>query len=94
MNEVWNIAADFSAIVHRQARIQELSAEISKTRCGDCDKWMKNTCPREQPRGLSGFKNGPSCNALPCSLFDESQSSVILRQKRLNERLELMERAK
>lgn len=37
--------------------------------CGDCSKWNTGRCPKETPRGMTGFRDGPVSSAFPCKEF-------------------------
>jgi hypothetical protein len=89
VNEVEAVFAwgrSMSDAIHLDAKMRELSAQIRKVRCGDCDLWMKSSmCPAERYIGNTGRRTGPSCEGMTCKEFVESNSSAGLRQKRREE---------
>ena len=66
--EVWGWAHALSAEVQLRHALREATEKLNKlgTRCGDCAKWMCNTCPREKS-SMSGYKQGPSADAARCA---------------------------
>ncbi len=43
-------------------------------RCGDCQRWMCCTCPREA--NVKGYSRGPNCGGIACSEFLRKVTSV------------------
>ena len=80
--EIWDWAAKLSEHTHRQDKIRQLKAEITKPlRCGDCYWWMKSRdCPREV--NVGGRNRGPSMNDRPCGKMQETSQSIALRESR------------
>ena len=66
--EVWDWAHALSAEVQRRQALREGTDKLNRlgTRCGDCAKWMCNTCPREKST-IRGYKSGPSADAPRCA---------------------------
>lgn len=84
---IFAAAGRFSERVHKIARGREIQAELlSGNRCGACNFWMTNSCPREVDDN-SGIKKGPSCKALACSKYSE-KSWDTERKQRLRDELE------
>lgn len=77
MSDPWAIAADFSAEVHRKAKIRDLREviRVARSTCGSCTKWMKSrACPRE--KNVGGMSRGPSCADPVCSQFEMSAAAA------------------
>jgi len=76
----------------RMSRVTQLFEDIQylhrwvKKRCGNCDKWMCNTCPRE--KNVNGRKKGPSMNTFGCDLFSIKLYQIKYYNKECNELLE------
>jgi hypothetical protein len=87
--EIWAWAADLSAWRQRQDRMRELTRQIAKVRCGDCQHWMKSRiCPREH--NVNGRNKGPSCEGVICDKFVEEPHYATLRAERRAELNELI----
>jgi hypothetical protein len=70
-DQVFGWADRMSDYTQRLHRARELSAAIrdGENRCGSCQKWLIDDCPRER-RGPNGQKlGGPSCQAIKCDQF-------------------------
>lgn len=88
---IFDAAEKFSDFVHRQAAIAQLQREIFRRECGDCEAWMTRGCPREGHNNRTGMSNGPSCGALPCSSYAETDASTKLRAKKTQQLIQLQE---
>lgn len=94
-SELWDWAGKVGGFIQREARIQELRAEIRKcgTVCGDCEKWMKSSeCPMERPGEgrRAGYSVGPSMSGMICGVFVET-ASTTKRRAELQSELRLLE---
>ena len=70
-NQVFGWADRMSDYTQRLHRARELSTAIfdAENRCGSCQNWMIDACPRER-RGPNGQKlGGPSSQTIKCSQF-------------------------
>lgn len=85
-SELWKWAGDVGGFIQREARREELTADIRKcgTVCGDCDKWMKSSqCPMERPGEgkRAGYSVGPSMGHPICGHFVENASATQRRDQ-------------
>jgi len=85
--ELWDWAARLSNVVQLKQEQRDLTAKIKSltTTCGNCEFWMKASCPRET-RLPNGRKSGPSMSDRVCAKFvikAHSQELVEQLQARL-----------
>ena len=85
--EVWDWAEQMAAFVSLKEKRREIKERIGsiESKCGSCTHWMTTDCPREKPRGLTGFNTGPSMNSSSCQKFHMQDSTKDLLQKLKNE---------
>lgn len=74
--ELWNWAAQFSAAINKQDAINKLERQIASvgTKCGDCSRWMRRDCPKEQ--NVNGRNKGPSMSSTICDAFMEAANAT------------------
>lgn len=73
INDIWNIVADFSAILIKHDQITQKQQQIKNCRshaCGNCEHWMKSGCIPEKEH-----KKFKSISSQGCKLFQLSWSS-------------------
>ncbi len=80
---------NFDRFIEVTGKITAAQCEVDEARrlehgaqpcCGNCQKWMKNTCPAEKS-DMSGYSKGPSCNGPKCSQFVETADAGNRRAK-------------
>ena len=50
-------------------RVEKWLTERRKERCGNCQKWMKDYCPKEKHCNKTGRKYGPNMDGFVCSEY-------------------------
>lgn len=69
--EVWDWAKRMSHRMHLSQRAGDLRRSIADnaSRCGSCQHWKLDSCPREKHDNRIGRKRGPSSGDYKCHLF-------------------------